>query len=216
MDVSRGDEERVKAFLIEQGLQPERFSKKERRSGHKTPDFRVFQGGKFCFFCEVKSIERDTWLDEQFDKAPVGTPVGGCRHDPTHNRLTDDIHTAVKQFDAVNPDLTHPNVLAFVNHEKMCGVFYLVGVITGRFLADDGEAYPIYLKYSQGRIRDEKTHIYLFIWLDEFESALYLLFTPSHKSHPWSLCTWFCIDPKALPTTGCLWLQLKPQAPRCG
>ena len=64
------DEELVVKLLSEKGLQAERFSKAEMRLG-KTPDFRVFQDGTLKFFCEVKSVEKDTWIDKKLDTATL-------------------------------------------------------------------------------------------------------------------------------------------------
>ena len=66
-------------------------------------------------------IDKEAWLDKQSASVPPGVVFGGAKNDPTFNRLTIDIHTAVKQFDAVNPDVASPNVLTFVNHEPQCG-----------------------------------------------------------------------------------------------
>jgi hypothetical protein len=144
------DEARVEEYLSCYGLQARRFSRERR---HKTPDFRVLHSNECVFFCEVKSVERDTWLDKQFEGAASGTLVGGSRPDPIFNRLTNDIHTAIKQFDAVNPDDTYPNVLVFINHDEMCDVLDLVGVLTGHFIAAGGKTYSVYLKFSEGRIK---------------------------------------------------------------
>ena len=63
------------------------------------------------------------------------TLVGGSRNDPVYNRIADDIHQAVRQFDAVNPDLEHPNVLAFLNDPGSHSDYGdLIGVLTGQFL----------------------------------------------------------------------------------
>ena len=45
----------------------------------------------------------------------------GLRDDPRFNQLASDVHEAVKQFDAVNRDRKHMNILAFVNNDSMCG-----------------------------------------------------------------------------------------------
>jgi hypothetical protein len=114
------EESRVKLYLEELGFTSRNFSKTEKRSG-KTPDFRVFSGEEIIFYCEVKSISKDHWLrnrlEEQSKSAAPNEFAGGARNDPVFNRVSSDIHEAVKQFDAVNKDLIHPNVLAFVNHD---------------------------------------------------------------------------------------------------
>ena len=192
------DEARVKEYLSCYGLQARRFLRVEKR--HKTPDFRVMHLNECVFFCEVKSVERDTWLDKQFECAAPGTHAGGSRPDPIFNRLTKDIHTAIKQFDTVNPNDAYPNVLAFVNHDEMCKVLDLVGVLTGRFIAAGDKPYSIYLKFSEGRIKDEKKRVHLFVWLDG-EKA-YLLFTETHRVYHDKLCTLFGVEPDSLVVVG--------------
>jgi hypothetical protein len=102
----------------------------------------------------VKEIAESNWL-------------GGERPDPVFNRLTDDIHEAVKQFDAVNPQRQIANVLAFVNRDPMCGAEDLRGVLTGAALTTSGEKLLIYEKYALGRIREERFRIDVYLWLEE-------------------------------------------------
>lgn len=162
------DEERVKSYLQGRGFTPERFSKLETRFG-KIPDFRVSRNGEFVFYCEVKSSPKDRWLDKLLDAAVPGEVVSDFRNVPIYNRLTGDIHEAMKQFDAVNKGEQHQNVLAFVNHDIMCGFDDLVAVLTGNFYADNGTVHPIFKQFSDGRIKDEKGKIHLFIWLDDYK-----------------------------------------------
>jgi len=183
----KNDEKSIKSFLAQYELETKPFSKKEKRAS-KTPDFRVFQRAKFVFFCEVKSIRKDTW-------------ESGLRNDPIYNRLTDDIHTAVKQFDSVNPSIGHPNVLAIVNHDEKCGALDLYAVITGTALVEDGPPLPIFLQFSEGRIKEEKLRIHLFIWLDDYRPKK-ILFNPTHKMHHHALCKCFSIDPNSIKTVG--------------
>jgi hypothetical protein len=176
------DEDRAAEFLAKRGLSAVAFSKEELRAG-KTPDFRVMARDAFGFFCEVKSIEKDT--------------AEGLRKDPVFNRLTDDIHTAVKQFDAVNSKVDSPNVLVLVNHDKHCSFLDLIGVLTGNFIADDGGTHPIYKQFSEGRIKDEKARIHLFLWLDDFKPER-LLFTQTHAGFHRNLCAWLGVDSRAI------------------
>ena len=82
------------------------------------------------------------------------------------DRIAARIHDAVAQFDAVNPDLEEPNVLAFVNRNRMCGTLDLVEVVTGHRLLEGGDTAPIGLRWSEGRIREEKWRIHLWLWFD--------------------------------------------------
>jgi hypothetical protein len=107
-------ETRVNEYLTARGLLVERFDKPAMRQG-RTPDFRVLSGGRLAFYCEVKTAQEDDWLECQLVNAPPLTLVGGGRPDPIYNRINGHIHSAVGQFDAVNPAMDHPNVLAIVN-----------------------------------------------------------------------------------------------------
>lgn len=98
---NKKEEQIIEDYLKSIGLYCIRFSKAEMRQG-KTPDYRVYKNNELKFFCEVKTVEA------------IG--VGG--DDPVFNKLTDDIHEAMKQFNAVNLEENYPNVLAFVNHNE--------------------------------------------------------------------------------------------------
>lgn len=167
------------------GLRCVRFSKKE-MGVRKTPDRRVYHGGGLAFFLEIKEIKHDSW-------------ARGARPSPIFNRLTDDIHTAVKQFGSVNPDLEHPNVLAFVNNDRRCGSLDLIGVTTGHLLLKGAGVAPIYLNYSEGRIRDEKHRIHLYLWFDcrafKADHKFFNMFDTRHLAR---LCEYFGIRPDAL------------------
>jgi hypothetical protein len=156
-------------FLERRGLHAERFSKAEMRRG-KTPDFRVFKGSEFVFYSESKHVQHDEWLDKQLKNAKPLEIVGGLRHDPVFNRLADRIHDAAKQFDAVNHNRDSPNVLVFTNSDTHCGFPDLLGVLTGNFYAESGAVEPIYKEVSEGRIREEKLTIDLYVWLNEWKS----------------------------------------------
>ncbi len=191
----------VKTFMEGRGFTCERFTKQETRKG-RTPDFRVYQNGEFRFYCEVKSISKDQWLDEQLAAAPPGEIVGGLRNDPTFNRISKDIYKAVSQFDAVNPDLESPNVIAFVNNEgSHCNYGDLLSTVTGNFYAESGEIDHIYGKYSDGRIRDRKSHVHMFVWL-EANGKHYFLFNDVKRSHERNLCLWLGKDPDKIKLLG--------------
>jgi hypothetical protein len=194
------DEERVKGYLEGKGFKAECFSKAETRAG-KTPDFRISRNGEFLFYCEVKSSPEDRWLDEQLDEVAPGELAGGARNDPIFNRLTADVHEAVKQFDAVNKDQKHPNVLVLVNHEDMCGFNDLLGILTGNFYANDGTAHPIYRQFSHGRIKDEKGKVHLFVWIDDHKPDR-LLFSQSNETHHATLCAAFGVNQNEIEQIG--------------
>ncbi len=157
-------------FLARHGLRAERFSKAEMKQS-KTPDFRVFKGSEFVLYSESKHVQYDEWLDKQLENAEPLEIVGGLRHDPLFNRLADRIHDAAKQFDAVNHDHEFPNVLIFTNSDTHCGFPDLLGVLTGNFYAESGAVEPIYKQVSEGRIRDEKLTIDLYVLLNEWKGT---------------------------------------------
>jgi hypothetical protein len=178
----KADKNTVTEFLAKKGLTATEFQKQERRNG-KTPDFRVLHNDVFAFFCEVKTIQKDM--------------TDGLRNDPVFNRLTDDIHAAVKQFDAVNSKVAAPNVLALINHDQSCVFSDLIAVLTGNFIAENDKPDPIYKQFSEGRIKDEKTRIHLFLWLDDFNPER-LLFSRTHAEFHKQLCGWFRVDPNGI------------------
>lgn len=189
--MSEVDEEKIATYFSSHGLSTTRFSKNEQQSG-KTPDFRASVNGNLIAYCEVKSIVRDSWLVRLFAKAVPGKIVGGLRDDPVFNRLTDDVHTAAQQFDAVNLQCTVPNILALVNHDRNCGFLDLLAILTGNFIGTEGTI-PIYRRFSEGRIHDEKSRIHLYIWLDDFRPTR-LLFSRTNLEHHCLLCHLFGFD----------------------
>jgi len=191
----------VEELLRGYGLRTERFSKDEMRLG-RTPDFKVFNEDRFKFYCEVKTIDYDKWLDNKLSEVPSGVIAGGLRPDPVFNRIVDDIHTAIKQFDAVNPNLLFPNVLAIVNHDSICGIHDLWSVLTGCFIGEGGKADYIYPQYSEGKIREEKQRIHLYIWVDKHEKPKYVFNQFGKKIYELDLCSCFGIDPLLIRKIG--------------
>ena len=96
----------VESFLGEHGLGTERFTKEEMKA-RKTPDFKTFLGDEQFGHCEVKSPQRDDWLDKLLDEAAPGEIVGGGRKDSTFNKLSSLIKKAAEQFQSVDPKLVN-------------------------------------------------------------------------------------------------------------
>lgn len=178
---SQEAEQKVVAVLEARNLRCEPFSKVEKRAG-KTPDRRVYQGGDFAFFLEIKEIED-----------VVSHGLG----DSILDRIAARIHDAVAQFDAVNPDLEQPNVLAFVNRNRMCGTLDLVEVVTGHRLLEGGETAPIGLRWSEGRIREEKWRIHLWLWFD-CQKGNGVFFNTVDRRHLERLAALLAIDPDSI------------------
>jgi hypothetical protein len=166
----RGPNEDADIALVEElifaprGLALRRFAREETLAT-RTPDFRVFQNDELVGFCEVKS-PRDDWLDDQLDIAPPGQIVGGARPDPTFNRISRHVEKAASQFDAVNPDKALFNVLVFVNHDDTSCYADLRETLTGMFYANDGTQHPTMMHIAEGRIREAKHRIDLYVWIN--------------------------------------------------
>ncbi len=191
-------EQRVEEYFTDTGLRVKRFSKSEMRQG-RTPDFRVYAGIELAFYCEVKTAQEDEWLERQLAAAPPLTLVGGARPDPTYNRITIQIHTAVSQFDAVNPTMEHPNVLAIVNGDSEAGMADLISVLTGNAYCESGDVWPMFREYSEGRVREEKLRVHLYLWFNEWKPGKPQMYFPEiHPIHHAALCRHFGVDPAAM------------------
>lgn len=191
-------ERRVQTYLASFGLRNERFTKTEKRRG-KTPDFRVFAGEQLAFYCEVKTAQEDDWLDRQLATALPLTPVGGSRPDPTYNRINKYVSSAVGQFDAVNPSMDYPNVLAIVNGDDRAGFTDLIQVLTGNAYCESGEVIPLFREYSEGRIRESKFRVHLYLWFNEWQDREpWKFFSGVHPVHHAALCSHFSVDPIGL------------------
>jgi hypothetical protein len=99
----------------------------------------------------------------------------------------------------VNPDLSLPNVLAFVNHDRNCGVPDLLAVTTGHFFSDDGIKHPIYTTFSEGRIVAGKFRIHLYLWLDAFRPREFMMFNLADSEKLNVMCDLFGTRPEELP-----------------
>lgn len=201
------DERLVVDFLFRRGLSTKEFTKEEKTKS-KTPDFRVFSDDILVFFCEVKSIERDDWLKKLVENAPPGVIVAEGGKDPRYNRISSKIHEASQQFNAVNPHQEYPNVLIFANHDRYCSWSDLISITTGNFFAEGGRTYPIYRKFSEGRIQEEKFQINLYIWIDDNNDERYL-FNFYEKKHLENLCKFFDTDSSSIENLSELYQRRK-------
>lgn len=162
---SAEDEALVAAFWKEKGVETQRFAKNETRLA-KTPDFKLYQDAKLIAYCEVKTFKHDEWLDKLIEKASPGEIVGAPRPDPTYNRITNAIHTASKQLEAVNPKHEHLNFLVLVNRDKTTEYRDLESVLTGYWDPFRGIFEKTHTAYSEGRIKEEKRKTDLYVWLE--------------------------------------------------
>jgi hypothetical protein len=101
-----------KLALDGKGIELEPYSDAALKSG-RTPDFKLYKNGKLVGFCEIKSA-RDDFVFEH----PAPGEVAIRKNLPFHRKLGSHIKRAGSQFNAVNPDHSHPNILVFVSHSS--------------------------------------------------------------------------------------------------
>lgn len=130
----------------------------------RTPDFQVIQNGVAVAYCELKS-PRDEWLDDKLDVAQPGEIVGGCRNDPTFNRIGRLTQKAADQFRTVNVTRSLPNILVFVNHDDATDFGDLIETFTGLLHAADGRRH-LTMPQVASRLDKAKKHIDLCVWID--------------------------------------------------
>ena len=158
------DEALVGSFWREKGLIPERFEKEHTRFS-RSPDFKLYKDSRLVAYCEVKTFQHDGWLDKEMEAAKPGELVGGLRQDPIYNRISNAVHTAVKQLESINPDHDVFNILVLVNHDKAAKYADLVSVLTGYWDPLQGIIEKTHTQFSEGRIQAEKRKIDLYVWL---------------------------------------------------
>jgi hypothetical protein len=199
MKTKQNGEFLVETYLSTRNLRLERFAKFE-RIGRRTPDFKAFRADELVFYCEVKTIQRDPWFDEVTQNCQPGTARISRRSDPTYNRLANHIHEAYEQLSSVNLTASVANVLAFVNCDRQCGVIDLHSVLSGNaYCSQTREAIPAFKQFSEGRIRDEKFSIDLYLWFSSLEDANpAMTFSAPESEHAVKLANLFDVDLRRL------------------
>lgn len=193
------DEALILGYWQGKGFEVGSYAKNEMRD-LKTPDFRLSLGGVEVALCEVKSFQRDGWLEDQLKNAPPGELVGGLRNDPILNRITNAIHTAFKQFESVNSDHRLLNFLFLVNHGTSAKPEDLDRVLTGYEDPLHGRFDPTCWQFSEGRIREEKSKIDLYVWWDflkpdQLRIRRYFFGSPDTRS---AVCDLLQLDPSGI------------------
>lgn len=158
-------EQVVRQFLAERDLRAEKMPTAE----GKRPDFEVFNGDQIEFYCEVKELTDADPLENHFVEKSPGIHVAeqfkvGDRS--RQYRIAKNIHTAVKQFDAVNPDLAMPNVLALVNWDDLCPLVELKDLLVGCVDEFNGVRVTFAPPAAHRQIADDRGRIHAFIWID--------------------------------------------------
>lgn len=193
------DEELAAQYLEGQRFQVARIG--EDRFA-KTPDFSLLRDGKLVAYCEVKTFKRDAWLDGMLADAPTGTLAGGPRPDPIYNRISNAIHTAAKQLESANRDHGVLNILVLMNRDEQAEYRDLVSVITGKWDPLAGIHDKTHGQFSEGRIREEKSKIDLYVWLDAYKDdppKLRGFFVGNYENRQ-RVCSLFDIDPDGVKT----------------
>jgi hypothetical protein len=132
------------------------------------PDFEFVRDNQRLFVAELKDIEHQPmsekagWtLPGPDDECPVAH-----RTDNAVRRVANKIHDAFKQLG----NFTCPRVLIFLNHDSMVDEKDLMEAFTGQLPYSNGVITVINTVskgIANGRIREEKTQIDLYIWIQK-------------------------------------------------
>lgn len=198
------DETRVSEYLASRGFEVRGFEKQAVRLA-KTPDFQLLRDGRLAAYCEVKSFTKDCWLDEQLAQTGPGELAGSLRLDPIYNRISNAVHTAAQQLRSANSAHKFLNFLVLVNHDKAAKREDLVSVLTGKWDPLHGMHDATHAQYSNGRIREEKREIDLYLWVDSFAEhepfKCRLVFFGNDKTRD-RVCNMLEIDPTVVKIVG--------------
>jgi ribosomal protein L30 len=131
------------------------------RNKTKTPDFKLFQDGKLTGFCEMKS-PRDDYIFER----PAPGEFAIRKDLPFHRKLGSHIRYAGLQFDAVNPDHSLPNILAFISHSPDIARRDLHATVVGLPAPEPGKRVFMLDREMQEQVLDAARKVDLFLWID--------------------------------------------------
>lgn len=146
-------------IIVKDFLEHKRFVlNKIPESDEKTPDFVVYKEEKIVFYCEEKTLDYDDFE--------------GSKKDSTYNVISKHLHTAVKQFNSINPKHEIPNVMAIVNLDTPKDIHDLFISLTGYALLDSGKYMKIH-KVGHRTVEDI-SQVDLFLWFNNGEFINYL------------------------------------------
>lgn len=134
--------------------------------GVKTPDFEFLTGNKRIFVCELKDFEHVEPSEEagwSVTNHPDGS-VEASKASNAPNRISQQIYKAYQQLSKYS----EPKVLIFLNHS---GMDYrdLEETYRGYFIIEYGDKKikkTYSMRASEGRIKNFKSKIDLYIWID--------------------------------------------------
>jgi ribosomal protein L30 len=142
------------------GIALEPYSNVALKKG-KCPDFKLFKDGGLVGFCEVKS-PRDDYVFE----APAKGEFAVRENLPFYRKIGSHIKRAASQFDAVNLDHGHPNILAFVSHTPDIARRDLHATVAGLPGPTPGERVFMLGRRMQEQVLDAARKVDLFLWID--------------------------------------------------
>jgi large subunit ribosomal protein L30 len=136
---------------------------------NKTPDFKLLKDGALRAYCEMKAPTDGDLFDISDDLAPGEIRVE-VRKDPAIVNLARHIAKAAKQFEAVNPDRAHPNILVIVNHARRKGPADLRMALEGIRAPDGRRFFPLVNDADKWEVQKDvweaARSIDLYVWVD--------------------------------------------------
>lgn len=191
------DELIIHEILHSYNLCPQRFTDDE-LNNKQTPDFKVYKDGQLVFFCEVKSIDNSPWPDFiSIDNYEDNNIEPASRPDRTYDRIANKTYDASKQFESVNKSHNIPNVLAFVNHEKLSDFTDLVLAFDGH-QASHNQVIWFVKSEIMVRLKRHTKHLPdLFIWINHDKAEPQFLFITQSPYYS-DVCKLFGTSPDAV------------------
>ena len=157
---------------------------KIKERNERAPDFELVRDGQLVFVAELKDIERYPASENRGWTIPkpgdMHYPIAH-RTDNAVSRVADKIHQAYHQL----KDFPLPRVLILLNHDSFVDVKDLEEAFTGEQLyADAVFSYvnTVSKKIAEGKIKEEKGKIDLYIWIEERTEHIEFLY-PTRIGH---------------------------------
>lgn len=185
-------EKLAKEYFEQLGFKIEGYAKNEMRiPDNKTPDFKVYRNDELVFYCEHKEIEEDK---RNFNEENQYT-----QKDNIYDIISYKINDAGKKFQSVNSNHKIPNVLFFYNNrpKSEADIVDCIFTHTGNFYTNSSKIIPAFKKISEGRIKEKKKLIDLYIWQNKTNNKIKFCFN-CDSSYLKKLCELFNEDPNKL------------------
>jgi large subunit ribosomal protein L30 len=164
----------------------------------KTPDFKLLKDGTLRAYCEMKAPTDGDLFDVPDDLAPGEIRVE-VRKDPALFNLARHIAKAAKQFEAVNPDRAHPNILVIVNHARRKGPADLRKALEGMRAPDGRRFFPLVNDEDNWEVQkgvwEAARSIDLYVWVDP-QKRMWQAFRPAGAQRLAEACDLLGIAPE--------------------